>query len=62
LPRLTDTQTGSAEDINDLGEIVGTADVGKVLPHRSYTPDWHACLWKNGQVIDLTTQIGGRSG
>lgn len=65
LPKLSDTQGGFggfAAEINDLREIVGQVDVGKVRPHTAYTPDWHACLWKNGQVIDLATQIGGNSG
>ena len=62
LPKLSGTQSGHALDINELGEIVGDMDVGKVRPHTAYTPDWRACLWKNGQAIDLSTQIGGNSG
>jgi len=52
LPGLGGSRS-AAYDINDLGQIVGWADV--VEGSRSY---WHACLWQGGTVTDLGT-LGG---
>jgi probable HAF family extracellular repeat protein len=48
LPGLPDRPRTIARDINDLGDVVGTANAGGV-------DLGHAVLWTNGVVRDLGT-------
>ncbi len=60
VPR--DTQDGYAFKINDASEIVGTLDIRKKKGGTIGPARWHAYLWRDGQMIDLNTQIGSNSG
>jgi probable HAF family extracellular repeat protein len=51
LPGLPDRPQAVARDINDGGDIVGTADAGGV-------DVGHAVLWSGGSILDLGT-LGG---
>jgi hypothetical protein len=53
------TYRGQARDINDVGEIVGYLTI--LLKGGSHITD-DAYLWKDGDVIDLETQIDRKSG
>jgi uncharacterized membrane protein len=58
LPLPRKVTAGSARDINDDGDIVGYAtEWTKFYPGRDY-----AQLWRDGQRIDLATQIPDDSG
>ena len=46
----------AASDINERGQIVGSLDTGKKDAESKYgdEPIWHAFLWQNGRMRDLT--------
>lgn len=48
LPGLLDRSRTIARDINDIGDVVGTANAGG-------TDLGHAVLWTNGSIVDLGT-------
>jgi hypothetical protein len=62
LPVPRNTQDGYADDINDMGEIVGQLDIHKNKGGAIGPPRWHAYLWSNGEPIDLHKQIDQNSG
>jgi probable HAF family extracellular repeat protein len=51
------TNSSFANDINDLGIAVGVSENGAIDPASGY-PEYHAVVWKNGQILDLGT-FGG---
>ncbi len=59
VPR--NTFTGQARDINDAGEIVGSADL-QLKGNKSPPGKEFAFLWKDGERTDLTGQIPSNSG
>ena len=59
LPVPRNTHSGLAFDINDLGEIVGGLTI--LTKGGAYAPSY-AYLWKDGDAIDLKTQIDRKSG
>jgi probable HAF family extracellular repeat protein len=62
LPVPRNTQWGNATDINNFGEIVGQLDIYKTKGFIDGPGNFHAYLWKNGEMIDLETQIDLESG
>jgi len=59
MPVPRNTAFGTAFDINNFGEIVGRLDL---VDKRGLWVAPCACLWKDGDVIDLETQIDRKSG
>jgi hypothetical protein len=59
VPVPRNTAFGTVFDINNLGEIVGRLDL---VDKRGWWLGPCACLWKDGDVIDLETQIDRKSG
>lgn len=61
LPTLRDTVNGSADAINDAGAAVGSLNI-RAKRARSGLGREYAYLWKDGEAIDLNTQIAAESG
>jgi hypothetical protein len=59
LPVTRNTAFGYSFDLNNLGEIVGELHL---VDKRGWWLGPCACLWKDGDVIDLETQIDRKSG
>jgi hypothetical protein len=59
LPVTRYTAFGYAFDLNNVGEIVGRLHL---VDRRGQYLGPSACLWKNGDVIDLETRIDRKSG
>ena len=59
LPVPRKTHSGLAYDINDLGEIVGRLTI--LIKGGAYAPPY-AYLWKDGDAINLETQIDRDTG
>ncbi|MFO0782208.1 MAG: hypothetical protein U0636_00805 [Phycisphaerales bacterium] len=57
LPIPPHTQEASASGINDIGTIVG---IRWNISAGNFLNDW-ACVWRNGQVIDLPGEQGMNS-
>ena len=47
------TQDGWANDINNLGHIVGQLDIYKLKGFVDGPGNYHPYLWKDGDMIDL---------
>ncbi|NUQ63013.1 MAG: hypothetical protein HUU20_11015 [Pirellulales bacterium] len=62
LPIVKDTQDGWANDLNNLGEIVGQLDVYRTTGYIAGPGNFRAHLWRDGKTIDLNTQISSKSG
>jgi hypothetical protein len=61
LPTPRGTVVGSARDINDARIVVGSLNIRE--PRFKTTPGHpYAYLWKDGEAIDLNTQIADDSG
>jgi hypothetical protein len=59
LPVTRYTAFGYAFDLNNVGEIAGRLHL---VDRRGLYLGPCACLWKNGDVIDLETKIDRKSG
>lgn len=62
LPVPRNTQYGCAWDVNNLGEVVGHLDIYKTTGFVAGPGCFYAYLWKNGNPVDLNTQIDPDSG
>lgn len=51
------TNSSLSYDINDLGVVAGVSENGAIDPMTGF-PEYHAVVWKNGQILDLGT-LGG---
>ena len=60
LPEGAEATGGWAWDVNDAGHVVGSLAIKK-RRNSTHGVD-HAYLWSGGEVIDLATQIDGKSG
>jgi probable HAF family extracellular repeat protein len=47
--------TAQAADINDHGQVVGWSSIDE----PTQTERYHACLWNNGEIIDLGVFVAG---